>query len=134
MKGLWQRDSRQPRAQPNGQLQRQAVIKYPPVGASQSNISPAQNTPGTSLSINSGVKASQERPPAVEMASSMVRDPASVKGAALMAVTSPSVSRRIGRVSSNNKARFVASSLTDFRKKLPRLSFGLRFEIIARST
>src|SRR5262245_9642792 len=34
-------------------LAKQAVNKYPPVGASQSNISPAQKTPGKFLSIRS---------------------------------------------------------------------------------
>ena len=41
------------------------------MGASQSNISPAQYTPGQALSIRSGVRASRRTPPAVLMASAM---------------------------------------------------------------
>jgi hypothetical protein len=52
------------------------------------------------------------------------------KGAFLIAATKPLISPGMGRVSSKTKARFVASSFTDFRKKLLKLSFGLRLEII----
>ena len=50
---------------------RHAFIRYPPVGASQSNISPAQKIPGIDFIIKSLFKAFFEMPPAVEIASLM---------------------------------------------------------------
>ncbi len=48
----------------------QAVIKYPPVGASQSSISPAQNIPGMDRSIKCSSSNSNLTPPALLIASS----------------------------------------------------------------
>ena len=51
-------------------LAKQAVNKYPPVGASQSSISPAQYTPGRLDNIKQELKSSKTTPPAVLIASS----------------------------------------------------------------
>ena len=50
------------------------------MGASQSSISPAQNTPGSWRSINCSLSASKCTPPAVLMASSSGRVRTSVNG------------------------------------------------------
>jgi len=49
-------------------LAKQAVSRYPPVGASQSSISPAQNTPGMPLTINPSSSPSKRTPPALLIA------------------------------------------------------------------
>src|SRR3972149_4993700 len=51
-------------------LAKHAVNKYPPVGASQSNISPAQKNPGNSWIIKFSSSDSNVTPPALLMASS----------------------------------------------------------------
>ena len=51
------------------------VISQPPVGASQSSISPAAKVPGRSRSISSSVSPAKASPPAVEIASSIGRGP-----------------------------------------------------------
>ena len=46
-------------------------MRYPPVGASQSSISPAQKIPGFDFSIKLWSRAFLGTPPAVDIASSM---------------------------------------------------------------
>ncbi len=58
------------------------------VGASQSSISPAQNTPGSCWSIRCAFSPSKRTPPAVLMASSMGRGAFRVIGRALRACAS----------------------------------------------
>lgn len=69
-------------------LAKQAVYRYPPVGASQSFISPAQNRQGRSSSIRSGVSASIITPPALLIALSIGRVAITQNGSALMAAAS----------------------------------------------
>lgn len=65
-------------------VEKQAVNKYPPVGASQSSISPAQKTPGKDLIIRSSDKSSKRIPPAELIASSSGRGEMSGTGIAFI--------------------------------------------------
>ncbi len=65
------------------------------MGASQSSISPAQNTPGMARIINCSSSASKATPPAVLIASSIGRVATSRSGKALSAGSEPD---RIGEV------------------------------------
>ena len=63
-----------------------AVKRYPPVGASQSIISLAQNTPGKVFNIKPSVSASNLTPPALLIASAMGRVRCTVNRNALIRV------------------------------------------------
>ena len=64
---------------------KQAVSRYPPVGASQSNISPAQKTPGSVRTIKRASSASKGTPPAVLIASASGRGATNRNGNDLIA-------------------------------------------------
>ncbi len=66
-------------------LAKLAVKRYPPVGASQSSISPAQKTPGIARSIRCSSSASKVTPPALLIASSSGRGAISEIGSDLIA-------------------------------------------------
>lgn len=70
---------RPPGTQPAGKASRQQV---PPGRASQSSISPAQNTPGMLLTINPSSSPSKRTPPALLIASSSGRVRTNVIGKA----------------------------------------------------
>src|SRR5690606_15989552 len=63
----------------------QALNRYPPVGASQSNISPATKTPGMDETMSDSSSDSNLIPPAVLIASGSGRGESSVSGSALTA-------------------------------------------------
>src|SRR5260221_7143025 len=87
---------------------KQPCSKYPPVGASQSIISPAQNIPGYFFSISSSSSSSQATPPAEDIASSTGRGATSFTSLFLMPASS--VEKSVKHFFSSSRAMAAALS------------------------
>ena len=89
---------------------KQPCSKYPPVGASQSSISPATKVPGRRRSIRYSSTSAKGTPPAVLMASSRGRRAVMGMGRAWSSAAETRIGRHIGRITCQNACVVVQPS------------------------
>ncbi len=105
------------------------------MGASQSSISPATNTPGRARSISASSNAARDTPPALEIASAIGIGAVSRTGTALIRVASAASSREAsgGPSASRRSPIATGSRLKALRSPLLKDSLGRRRPILATS-